>query len=138
MHYAIRADYCAVALQLRAPRERVVAIVPVSGRGRNHLSQEDAARNVLNISVLPIVGLRQFLSRLGGVFLGREGARPPAGKVGVYLHGGHEYAAERDRAGLVLFLQTDGPVSRTNILGYRLDTPDNRGPCLGQTRASPA
>jgi hypothetical protein len=134
------ADFCSLALVTGRNRERVVAIVPLTVRGLDYLDQEDAARDIYSVW-LAFAGPgappdpQQLLSTFDGVLLPTEHSLPPRGKLGVFRKGQHDYVAKRDRTGLLLFLQEDGVVARTNMLGYVTDSPGDRGPYLNQTRA---
>jgi len=55
------------------------------------------------------------------VTLAGEGMTPPPGKLGMYSSDGRRYVAKRDRAGVLLFFQQDGAVSRTDMLGLLMD-----------------
>ncbi len=125
----IHADFCTLSLPVSRDQERVVATVPLSTVGVEYLDQRRVARRVL--SVLAARFRDRLLTALGAVQLTSQQTIPPAGKLGAYASGEHLYVAERDRAGLLLFWQIDGPVTRTNMIPFVTDPtmlgPDARG-----------
>lgn len=116
-----RADFCTLALPVSGDKERVVATVPLSAVGVEYLDQRRVARGVLAVVAVPAPFRDRLLRALGAVQLTSQQTIPPAGKLGVYVSGEHLYAAERDQAGLLLFWQIDGPVSRTNMILFVTD-----------------
>jgi len=112
------ADFCTLSLPVSRARERVVATVPLSAIGVEYLDQRRVARRVLSVVAVPAPGL---LRALGAVLLTSQQTIPPAGKLGAYVSGEHLYVAERDQAGLLLFWQIDGPVTRTNMIPFVTD-----------------
>lgn len=126
-------DFCSLGVLTDRFEDRVVAIVPLTIRGQDYLSQEDTALDVETVWVRP-ASLKLF----GGVTLRTDDSTPPAGKVGLYAHGDQEYVAERDRAGVSLFFQDDGALLDSDLgTGYLLENPAARGPYIGQTLAVP-
>jgi hypothetical protein len=134
MLYRTPADFCAVALLRPAGREQVMAVVPVTSKGLDFLDQEGAARNINTVWAYP-GKVRQALSLVHGTWLSSPNAEPPEGVLGGYQRGIYELVEERDHAGVRLFIEVHGSVTRTNLLGYLLEPPDDRGPYVGQTRS---
>ena len=122
-----------VPVHLKAPYrgQRLVATVPLSTVGVEYLDQRPVAHQVLSIVAAPAPFRDRLLRALGAVQLTSEQAVPPAGKLGAYVTGEHLYVAERDQAGLPLFWQIDGPVTRTNMILFLTDPitfgPDAQG-----------
>ena len=126
-----RADFCRLALPLRNNQERVIATVALTTIGYDYVDQQRVAQDILGLAFLPPRLVPQYeQTALGSarvVKLPREGASPPAGKLGLFNSGTHRYVAQRDHAGLLLFLQQDADVTRTNMLGLLTD-PASLGP----------
>ena len=126
-----RSDFCRLALPLRNHQERVVATVALTAVGYDYVDQQRVAQDIVSLAFLPPRLIAKYeqgaLTAVGGVTLPGEGAAPPAGKLGFYSSGTHRYVAKRDRAGLLLFFQQDGDVTRTNMLGLLTD-PSSLGP----------
>jgi len=127
----IHADFCTLSLPVSRDQERVVATVPLSAVGVEYLDQRRVAGRVLSVVAAPARFRDRLLRALGAVQLTSQQTIPPAGKLGAYVSGEHLYVAERDQAGLLLFWQIDGPVSRTNMIPFVTDPtmlgPDARG-----------
>jgi hypothetical protein len=126
-----RSDFCRLALALRNNQERVVATVALSTVGSDYVDQQRVAQDIVSLAFLPPRLVPKYeqgaLNAVGGVTLPGEGAAPPMGKLGFFSSGGHRYVAKRDRAGLLLFFQQDGDVTRTSMLGLLTD-PSSLGP----------
>ena len=126
-----RSDFCRLALPLRNHQERVVATVALTAVGYDYVDQQRVAQDIVSLAFLPPRLVAKYeqgaLTAVGGVTLPGEGAAPPAGKLGFFSSGTHRYVAKRDLAGLLLFFQQDGDVTRTNMLGLLTD-PSSLGP----------
>ena len=105
--------------------------VALSTVGYDYVDQQRVAQDIVSLAFLPPRLVPKYeqgaLNAVGGVTLPGEGAAPPMGKLGFFSSGGHRYVAKRDRAGLLLFFQQDGDVTRTNMLGLLTD-PSSLGP----------
>ncbi len=127
----IHADFCTLSLPVSRDQERVVATVPLSAVGVEYLDQRRVAGRVLSVVAAPARFRDRLLRALGAVRLTSQQTIPPGGKLGAYASGEHLYVAERDQAGLLLFWQIDGPVTRTNMIPFVTDPtmlgPDARG-----------
>lgn len=132
-----RADLCSVGLVHRRS-ERVVAVVALTRRGALFLDQQADIRAITELTLLPVrpssPAERALMRRLGAVRLASAQAVPPPHRLGYYSAPRHRYAAQRDRAGVRLFLQVDGTVVRTNLFGTLTDPANGGGPFEGQTR----
>lgn len=135
--YIGAADVCYLGTLLPQSREQVVAVVATSRRGALFLDQQADARRVgelvLSLGLLTAGQEQRLLGALGGVALRSEHAVPPGHQVGAYFHGSHAYAAQRDRAGKLLFLRADGDVVSTDLFGFYTDPSlSGIGPYVGQ------
>ncbi|MGZ4250610.1 MAG: hypothetical protein ACXVUE_20175 [Solirubrobacteraceae bacterium] len=126
-----RSDFCRLELPLRNNKVRVVATVALTTIGYDYVDQQHVAQDIVGLAFLPPGLVARYgqdaLHAAGGVKLPSEGATPPAGRLGLYVSGTHRYVAKRDRAGVLLFFQQDGGVTRTNMLGLLTD-PSALGP----------
>ncbi|MDQ6818950.1 MAG: hypothetical protein M3076_01205 [Actinomycetota bacterium] len=125
-------DLCSLGVLTSPSQERIVAVVPLTVRGLDYISQQNTALKVESVWARP-ASLKAF----DGVALPSPRSAPPRGKLGLFNRGGREYVAMLDRTGVRVFIEQSGGSVTTNLVaGYMLDTRD-RGPYTGQTLTIP-
>jgi len=126
-------DWCTlshrVVLRNHIAIEGTVATVPLTTTGAAFLDERQVAVRVIGAERVvalapPLLGfsVRRVARTLHAVVLSSPAETPPPGRLGVYGDGRrHSYAAQSDRAGALLFWETDGGETRTNLLRYKQD-----------------
>lgn len=119
-----RYDLCSVGVQ-QSGRTTILTWIPLTRIGAARLDESETARAV--IGAVRVLGgperpsAAAVAARLHGVVLADPAQAPPPGVLGVYSDGiAHVYAAETDLGGTLLFVEENGSVTRTNILGALL------------------
>src|SRR5581483_11023067 len=119
-------DFCWVGLPLPHGQIRPMAIVPLTQLGADYLDEQADLRRIVQLSDLPwqfwTREEARILRRANAVVLPREAGVPDDHRVGIYKRDGHSYVAQRDRAGALLFFQTDGNVVRTDMFALLQST----------------
>jgi hypothetical protein len=119
-----RYDVCTV----RVPpgrRPSFVTRIPLTALGAERLDERNTA--VIVVAAVRLLAdperpsAATVAAQLHGVALASPAEVPPPGLLGIYSDGAeHVYAAQLDRSGDLLFVDLEGDVTRTNVLGYLL------------------
>jgi hypothetical protein len=123
-------DWCALSVRKvrnhgHSISETGIATVPLTAAGAAFADERRVAVRVIMIEFFLFLQPKRvkLAARwMHAVVLAAPTQEPPPGRLGIYSDGRrHVYAAQRDRAGDLLFFEHDGDVTRTNLLRYLQD-----------------
>jgi len=124
-----RWDYCVVSMTRSDGPDTTLtlslALIPLTQAGADFADDSRIASDIItSVDLLKsagphALGVQGLARRMGAVVLVSPAQSPPPGRLGLYSDGAtHVYAAQRDHAGTLLFLEKDSETTRTNLLRY--------------------